>query len=109
MLEEQPLTLAGDGWKTFAIGLGVVFALLNVYLAYQLSAPGAFAYLQRALPTVAAALPFLRVLSAAYLGIPLVRWVLNRGRNEKIREGNRQRKMAARRLKDWDPEVQGKL
>lgn len=70
----------------------MVFAGLNIYLAIQLGDPRAQIILQQSLPAVAAAVPFFRVLSAAYLGVPLVRWFLNRQRNEKIRQENRLRK-----------------
>lgn len=108
--EEWKLTEATGGQKTGAIALGVANLVGVVILGGLLADPQTrYSLAQSSLSIVLSSFPALQAYAAAFFAIPLIRWIINQGRNRDIQQRNQVRKDVAAFLQRPDDKLRAKL
>lgn len=108
--EEWKLTEATGGQKTGAIALGLANLVGVVILGGLLADPQTrYSLAQSSLSFVLSSFPALQVYAAAFFAIPLIRWIINQGRNRNIQQRNEARKDIATVLQRPDGKLRAKL
>ncbi|DBA95928.1 TPA: hypothetical protein ACH3X1_001454 [Trebouxia sp. C0004] len=108
--EEWKLTEATGGQKTGAIALGLANLVGVVVLGGLLADPQTrYSLAQSSLSFVLSSFPALQVYAAAFFAIPLIRWIINQGRNRNIQQRNEARKDIATVLQRPDGKLRAKL
>ncbi|KAL0036153.1 hypothetical protein WJX79_006170 [Trebouxia sp. C0005] len=108
--QEWKLTEATGGQKTGAIALGLANLVGVVVLGGLLADPQTrYSLAQSSLSFVLSSFPALQVYAAAFFAIPLIRWIINQGRNRNIQQRNEARKDIATVLQRPDGKLRAKL
>lgn len=108
--QEWKLTEASGGQKAGAIALGLANLVGVVILGALLADPQTrYSLAQSSLSVVLSSFPALQAYAASFFLIPLIRWVINQGRNRNIQQRNEARQSIAALLQRPDSRLRAKL